>query len=89
MNQREADAIAEVVVTLLHGPGHSWTSTLADRDLGPWTPAELARRDDLYLWLSTWILPALEAAVNRYGSQRAKDRIGAPLKCGRTVEARS
>jgi hypothetical protein len=68
MNSREANAIAEVLTMLEHGPGPGWRELLAGDD-GKGLELRLA---DFQLWRDTWIRPALQAVVARYFKPRKR-----------------
>jgi len=73
MNQQEARALAEVRRQLERGPGTGWTEAITGRPPGAaLTIAEQRRREDLALWLQTWILPPIDHLLVRYGRRRPR-----------------
>lgn len=104
MNSREANAVAEVLRQIDHGPGNGWQDFLkggSGLDPGVDGKGLELRLADFQLWRDTWIRPALVAVVGRYfkpnrrrgalgapGASKAGARFRATLREGEAREAR-
>lgn len=104
MNSREANAVAEVLRQIDHGPGDGWRQFLhgaSGLDPGVDGKGFDMRLSDFALWRETWIRPTLQALVARYfkhgqrrgalgapGASKAGARFRATFREGEAREAR-
>ena len=78
MNQREATELREALGRLEHGPGSGWRRVLEGTD-GPGPTRSIDERvRSVEIWLDTWIVPAIKAAVVRYWKPNGRGGRQAP-----------